>query len=132
MSLQFAPPEDLYAEGAPLNSRLFNQFTIEASVKFNHLTGYQTFVGKDGWGFPGSINASLSSLYFQLVDSNDANRDKVAIKAHDSNGTFVEVFTQQTVEAGQWYNFAAIMDGTTLSLYREENGSYLLEDSKPL
>lgn len=131
LSTQFAPNEDFYSEAAPINNRLFNQFTIEASVKFNHLNGWQTFVGKDGWAFPGSINPALSSLYFQLVDPADANQDKVAIKAHDSNGTFVEVFTQQPVVAGQWYNFAAIMDGTTLSLYREENGTYILEDTKP-
>lgn len=131
LSLQFAPPQDLYSERAPINNRVFNQFTIEASVKFNHLDGWQTFVGKDGCCFPGSNNAALSSLYFQLVDSNDANQDKVAIKVHDGNNNFVEVFTQQTVVTDRWYNFAAIMDGTTLALYHEENGRYLLEDSKP-
>lgn len=131
LSLQFAPPQDLYSEGAPINNRVFNQFTIEASVKFNNLDGWQTFVGKDGFNIPGSPNPILSSLYFQLSDSNDANQDKVAIKVHDANGNFVEVFTQQTVVTDRWYNFAAIMDGTTLALYREENGRYLLEDSKP-
>ncbi len=131
LSLQFALPEDLFSEGAPINSRLFSQFTIEASVKFNNLDGWQTFVGKDGFSIPGSPRPDLSSLYFQLSDSDDSNQDKVAIKVHDANGNFVEVFTQQTVVADRWYNFAAIMDGTTLALYREENGSYLLEDSQP-
>jgi hypothetical protein len=131
LSLQFAFPEDLYSEGAPINYRQFNQFTIEASVKFNNLNGWQTFFGKDGFSIPGSPDPNLSSLYFQLSDSPDANQNKVAIKVHDANGNFVELFTQQTAVTDHWYNFAAIMDGTSLSLYREENGSYLLEDSKP-
>ena len=29
-----------------INDHAFNQFTIEASVKFNNLDGWQTFLGK--------------------------------------------------------------------------------------
>ena len=86
-SLQFTPNEDLYSEAAPINDHAFNQFTIEASVKFNNLDGWQTFLGKDGNAFPGSPDPNLSSLYFQLA--NDAtNQDHIAFKVHQADGAF--------------------------------------------
>ena len=140
LSLDFNPNEDLYSEGAPINNRQLNQFTIEASVRFDDLDGWQTFLGKDGFQVAGSPDPNLASLYFQLA--NDAeNQDKVAFKVHQSAGGFIDLYTQQTVEAGRWYNFAAVLsnDGTagdpddqTLSLYLFDpgTGQYVLQESE--
>lgn len=140
LSLDFNPNEDLYSEGAPINNRQFNQFTIEASVRFDDLDGWQTFLGKDGFQFANS-DANLASLYFQLAND-QANQDKVAFKVHQADGAFIDVYTQQPVQAGQWYNFAAILsnngdpgnpDAQTLSLYMYDpsGGQYVLQESKP-
>ena len=140
LSLQFTPNEDLYSEGAPINNRPLNQFTIEASVKFNNLDGWQTFLGKDGFQFANS-DPNLASLYFQLA--NDAeNQDRVAFKVHQADGTFVDVYSDAPVMAGQWYNFAAVLsnDGTagdpndqTISLYMRDSatGQYVLQSQEP-
>ena len=149
LSLDFGPSdgddtptpnnEDLYSAGAPINNSALNQFTIEASVRFDQLNGWQTFLGKDGFQFANS-DANLASLYFQLAND-DANQDKVAFKVHQADGTFKDVYTQAPVVAGQWYNFAAILsnDGTagdpddqTLSLYMQDpsTGEYVLQESE--
>jgi hypothetical protein len=139
LALDFTPNEDLYSEGAPINNRALGQFTIEASVRFDDLNGWQTFLGKDGVGFANS-DTNLSSLYFQLAND-DAHQDRVAFKTHQADGTFVDVYTKAPVVAGQWYTFAAILsnDGTagdaddqTLSLYRYDpsSGSYVLEEQR--
>ena len=139
LSLDFNPNEDLYSDGAPINNRQFNQFTIEASVRFDDVDGWQTFLGKDGFQFPNG-DANLASMYFQLAND-AANQDKVAFKVHQADGTFVDLYTQQTVVPGQWYSFAAILsnDGTagdaddqTLSLYQYDpaSNSYLLQEQE--
>ena len=139
LSLDFNPNEDLYSEGAPINNRQLNQFTIEASVRFDDLDGWQTFLGKDGFQFANG-DTNLSSLYFQLAND-QANQDKVAFKVHQADGTFVDVYTLAPVAAGQWYSFAAVVsnDGTagdpddqTLSLYMYDpsSGQYVLQQSK--
>ena len=149
LSLDFGPStgddtpapnnEDLYSADAPINNRTFNQFTIEASVRFDQLNGWQTFLGKDGFQFANS-DANLASMYFQLAND-DANQDKVSFKVHQADGTFHDVYTLAPVAAGQWYNFAAILsnDGTagdpddqTLSLYMQDpaTGEYVLQESE--
>lgn len=139
-SLDFNPNEDLYSEGAPLNNRQLNQFTIEASVRFDDLDGWQTFVGKDGFQFPGSPDQNLASLYFQLAND-AANQDKVAFKIHQTNGAFIDLYTQQTVQPGQWYSFAAVLSNDnnpsdpndqTLSLYMYDpgTGQYVLQEQE--
>ena len=140
LSLDFNPNEDLYSDGAAINNRAFSQFTIEASVRFDDLDGWQTFFGKDGFQFVGSPDANLASMYFQLAND-AANQDKVAFKVHQADGAFKDVYTQQTVVPGQWYHFAAVLsnDGTagdpddqTLSLYQFDagTGQYVLQESE--
>ena len=138
LSLQFTPNEDLYSEGAPINNRQLNEFTIEASVKFNNLDGWQTFLGKDGFQFANS-DPNLSSMYFQLAND-DANQDKVAFKFHQGDGSFRDVYTLAPVTAGQWYSFAAVLKNVvpgdtsdqTISLYMRDpaTGQYVLQEQE--
>ena len=132
--------EDVYSAGAPINDLQLNQFTIEASVKFNNLDGWQTFVGKDGVAFPGAADANLASLYFQLANDT-ANQDKIAFKVYQTDGTFKDLYTLAPVTADTWYNVVAVLsnDGTegdgddqTLSLYLQDaaTGEYVLQDQE--
>jgi hypothetical protein len=129
-SFRFDGNDDLYSQGATgLNSiTSFTALTIEASVNFGDLGGYQTFLGKDGFNIPGAPDANLASVYFQLVqDGGFANH--VAIKLHTGNGAFVGAYTAAPVIAGQWYNFSAVFDGSNLSLYSVTGGIATLEGS---
>jgi hypothetical protein len=111
-----------------INNLTFGQFTIEASVRFDDLNGFQTFLGKDGSGYPNS-DAPLASLYFQLVQD-AGNERKIAIKTHQSDGAFVSAYSLSAVQTDTWYNLAAVMDGASLSLYLATPGNpYVLQQS---
>ena len=127
---------DLYTGGATgdLNTHVFNQFTIETSVKFAGFGGYQTFLGKDGYQIPGSADANLSSLYLQSPDPGSVgNRQIISFRTHQADGAFVIVNGTTPLTTGKWYNVAAVSDGTTLKLYLQTTpgGAYSLEGSQP-
>ena len=117
-----------------INTHIFNQFTIEASVKFAGFGGYQTFLGKDGQNFSGDGNGSNAGLYFQSPDPGNTNGISVfSIRTHQADGTFVIVNGTTPLAVNQWYNVAAVMNGSTLSLYLQSTsgGAYNLEGSAP-
>jgi hypothetical protein len=87
-------------------------FTIEASFKAESLTFYHTIVGRDD-RYVASSNGDLASLYFQVMPGRE-----VAIKFTDAGGYFHEAISApDAVTTGQWYNMAGVSDGSTLSLY---------------
>lgn len=139
LSVDFSVPtdpgrtRDLYTGGDGINSHVFNQFTIEASVKFNALGGFQTFIGKDGGNIPNS-DPNLSQLYFQSPDAGAVGgRNIFSIRTHQADGAFVIVDGSTLIQAGVWYNVAAVSNGTLLSLYLQSapGGAYTLENSAP-
>ena len=118
-----------------INSHVFGQFTVEASVYFNDLNGYQTFVGKNGFQFPGDTIGGDASFYFQKPDIGNTNGiPVVSVRSHQgSTGSFVIVQGSTPLVTGKWYNVAAVADGYTLSLYLQSTpgGAYNLENSLP-
>ncbi len=117
-----------------LNTHTFNQFTIEASVKFTAFGGYQTFVGKDGQNFAGDGNGANAGLYFQSPDPGATGGNSViSIRTHQADGTFIIINGTTALTTGTWYNVAATMDGATLKLYLQSTpgGAYNLEGSAP-
>ena len=131
-----AGSRELFTAGGTgdINTHTFNQFTIEASVKFAGLGGYQTFVGKDGQNFVGDPNGANSGLYFQSPDPGSTNGISVfSIRTHQADGTFIIVNGTTALSVNQWYNVAATMDGSTLKLYLQTSpgGAYNLEGSAP-
>ncbi|MBN2507232.1 MAG: lamin tail domain-containing protein [Verrucomicrobia bacterium] len=119
------PVRDLYTVG-PINQASLSSFTLEASVQFDGLGTWQTFVGRDANFSP------LSALYFQLVQ--DAGRENhVGIKVMDNGSVFRQVFSRDAVVAGRWYHFAAIADSAahTLTLWRydEPREGYVVENT---
>ena len=110
---------DTTGAAGDINTRTFNQFTIEASFNLNALGNPQTIVGKDGSFLPDQN----STLYFQV------NGGVLSIRAHQADGTFATLNGTTPILAGQWYNGAAVSDGNTLSLYLQSTptGPYHLE-----
>jgi hypothetical protein len=87
-------------------------FTIEASFKAESLTGYHTIVGRDDRYVAGA-NGDLAALYFQVTPGRE-----VAIKFTDADGYFHEAISAaNVVTTGEWYNMVGVSDGSTLSLY---------------
>ena len=87
-------------------------FTIEASFKAESLTGYHTIVGRDD-RYVASANGDLAGVYFQVMPSRE-----VAVKFTDADGYFHEAISAaDAVTTGQWYNMAGVSDGSTMSLY---------------
>ena len=125
------PVRTLYTTSENINNKIFNQFTIEASVKFADFNGYQTFIGKSGSNFPNS-DPALAGLYFQTpATSGTSNVPVLSIRAHQADGQFIVVNGTTALQTGKWHNVAATMDGTTLSLYMQTvpGGAYHLEGS---
>jgi hypothetical protein len=91
--------------GTTLNDHNFANFTIEASVKFYDLGGYETFLGRDS-------DATLGLLYFQKRADNT-----LGFTYTDSNNVNHVIDSTVFVQSGTWYSLAAVGDGTTTSLY---------------
>jgi hypothetical protein len=87
-------------------------FTIEASFKADILSGYHTIVGRDD-RYVASINGDLAALYFQVVPGM-----AVAFKFADEAGYWHEIISDAgAVIPDQWYNMVGVSDGSTMSLY---------------
>ena len=112
-----------------INSHTFNQFTVEASVKFAAFGGYQTFVCKEGHGIPNSDTPDLASLYFQSPNPGDVGGvNLVSIRASEADGRFIALNGTTALTPGVWYNVVATSDGKTLRLYvQQPNGVYHLD-----
>ncbi|WCJ58246.1 lamin tail domain-containing protein [Fontisphaera persica] len=119
------PVRDLYTTTS-LNQASLSSFTIEASVMFDGLGTWQTFVGRDANFSP------LAALYFQMVQDS-GRQNHVGCKIMDSGNVFRSVFSQAPVQPGRWYHFAAVANATnrtlTLLRYDETQGTYVVEGS---
>lgn len=90
-------------------------WTIEASINGSaYPGGNHTFVGRDGNHVTG--NANLAPLYFQVNNGTAAN---LVISFADKAGTFYTIQDPASLAVGQWYNVAAVSDGTNLFLYKD-------------
>lgn len=101
---------DLKLGGSPVGS--LAQWTIEASVNFKTVGGFQTMVGKDGTGQATNGDLNQAPLYFQKI-----NTDLFRINFVDNAGN-VHITDSTTVATpGAWYNVAATSDGSTLKIF---------------
>jgi len=108
--------EQSLPSGANIETMTPAAFTIEASFKADSLDGYHTIVGRDDRHVANS-NGDLASLYFQTMPGNE-----VAFKFADQDGYWHEVISDPgTVTTDQWYNMVGVSDGSTMSLYLDNN-----------
>lgn len=140
LSLDFSAPtdpartRDLYSDGDAINGHVFNQFTIEASVRFRDFNSFQTFIGKDGQNISGAGDPNASNLYFQSPDSNAVGGQNIfSLRARQANGDFIVINGNTLLVADEWYNVAAVSDGSTLSLYVQSTpgSAYTLDNFAP-
>lgn len=134
------PTRDFFVVGSStafnLNTDPLPQWTIEASVLFKPIQGwqqrFQTFVGRDGYNVtdgPPLNENPLASLGFKKRGDTNC----ISIEAWDSSGQYVTVQSKQPVQPDVWYHVAAVCDGKTLALWIKgsQDQTYVLQDSKP-
>ena len=117
-AMSFAGGNDLYQQNpatSTLASTNFTDLTIEAYVNFNNISGWQTFVGRDDNGNPGSGTGATSLLYLAKSGANDGFR----VELITASNTSVQVNSTFVPTVGSWYHVAAVGDATagTLTLY---------------
>ena len=101
-------------------------WTIEASVRPTATDGFRTFIGRDGNGVDLG-NTSLAPLYFQTTPGG-----YLRIAFTDVGGRAYEVVDTTALTTGNWYNVAAVSDGTTLKLYKDSGAGFVLIGSMTL
>ena len=102
----------LSAVGTALTSWNPSEWTVEAAIRPNAVTGYQTFVGRDSLGAHDG-NLALSALYFSVRPNG-----VLALSFTDGDGNNWNLDSaNNAVVANQWQAVAATSDGDTLRLY---------------
>lgn len=97
-------------------------WTVEASIQMDNLNGNQTVVGRD-------TTSGAAKLYLST------RGDHLWVEFTDIAGNNYQLGDSvSALTVGDWYNLAAVSDGSTLSLYKEKDGetSYALVGSMPL
>lgn len=112
----------MFTSSATLDSMTPAAFTIEASWKMEN-GGHRTVVGRDARNVATS-NGNLAALYLQARPDNS-----VGILFNDVTGATHEAFSAPGFlqgydwgsdpegNLGNWYNLAAVSDGTTLKMF---------------
>jgi hypothetical protein len=123
MALSFTPNRDLFTAGKPINTHVFNAWTIEVSFKANVVAAYQTIVGKDGnpiWSPPPVF---LKTLWH--------NGGHLELGLVDGSGTFRPVESLAPLQVGEWYSVAATASATEMSLWLKGPGdaNYVLQNT---
>ncbi len=121
LSGRFDGLEDTYTDDAFIDNWSPAAWTIELAVKLDHLSGWQTLIGRDG----SSSGTVKSDFYFQKEDVSDRFR----LDFYTVGGQRYMLDADFTVQAGQWYYLAAVSDGSTLTLYADKldgNGSQVV------
>ncbi len=98
-----------------LASAEFLDFTIEAFVRLDSLSGWQTIVGRDDDANPGQANGAAALFYLSKSGSNNGFRVELATRT----GTNLQINSTYVPTVGTWYHVAAVGDAAkgTLTLY---------------
>jgi hypothetical protein len=107
LSMEFSSLAAFHSTGAGFNTFAHATWTVEAFVMFKSLSGFQTFVGKDGSG------AGVGDFYLQRNDRNGA----FSVFYATAPGVLTGFDGNFKPAANTWYHVAAVDDGSTLSLY---------------
>ncbi len=116
-----------------INTRVFKQFTIEASFMQTGADGAQTLVGKDGYGI-NRKNPNPASLYLQVTAPDPATGLSIlSLQAFQADGKIITCAGMTPISLGAWHCCAVVCDGFVLSLYLQDTpgGAYHLENTVP-
>ncbi|AQQ08984.1 Rhamnogalacturonan endolyase YesW precursor [Sedimentisphaera cyanobacteriorum] len=112
--------QDAYTNNAGINNWAPEQWTVECAVKLDSISGWQTFIGKDG----SSHGEAESDFYLQK----NGIDNKFRVNFDTAGGHRYVLDSDFAAQAGKWYCIAAVSDGSTLKLYADKldgNGSQL-------
>ncbi len=111
LSLEFNPNQDNYTSGKPINSHVFDELTVEASVKLDRLDLWQVMVGKDGK--PTDEPFPPFMFKAQHIDAGG----KLEAGLLDGDGIFRSILSNDVPDIGQWYDLAVTNDGATMRFF---------------
>jgi hypothetical protein len=100
-------------------------FTVEAAFKANNTSPqYAAIISKEG-------QPAGSRPVQTFVVKTRGDNSRLQVELFDGNGNEKQVSSLSTVAANQWYYFAAVDNGSTLSLYLNSNNGlgYQLQGS---
>jgi hypothetical protein len=129
-----AGPDDIFSldnenVAGPINSMVLNQYTIEGAFKIDTLNRFQSILVKDGnvGGGGGVGPGPLPPMNVKLFADNTFN-----IETFDGAGAFHKITANDLAVANQWYKFAVVNDGATLSLYLDssDGNGYVLQNQQ--
>ena len=102
-------------------------WTIEASIMSTNINSNRTFVGRDGNRDTGATDGNRAPLYFKTL-----NGVLQILFTDEAGNTYDLSDPTGAIVTNQWYNVAAVSDGTTLSLYKDAGAGYQLVNSMAL
>ncbi len=101
--------QDGYTVDAAINAWSPVTWTIEISAKLDHMSGWQTLIGRDG----SSFSTQESDFYLQKNSVDGAFRLNMA--AVDGSRYILD--SSLVPEAGRWYRLVLTSDGTVITMY---------------
>jgi len=121
LSARFDGGENGYTADGSVNSWSPTEWTIEMAVKLDHLSGWQTMIGRNG----SSQGEASADFYFQKENINDHFR----INFDTLGGQRYILDSDFQVVPNQWYYLAVVSDGNDLTMYADDldgNGSQVV------
>ncbi len=124
VAMEFDGGDDIYQPnpaGSALATTTFTNFTLEMFVNVTDNSGWNTFVGRDDNGNPGSGTGGQSLLYMGesggVLGSAPTNSFRVELIT--ASNTNIQVNSSFIPDLNTWYHLAAVGDSTadTLTLY---------------
>jgi len=101
-----------------------SNWTVEATVSLDGLSGWRTLIGKDG----STSGSNESDFYLQACG--DTGEFRVLFKT--VSGQRVDLRSGVVPDLGRWYQLAVVSDGATVSLYVNDGAGYALAGSVAL
>lgn len=125
ISAEFNNQDGYVTEGA-LHNWSSPNWTLELSVNFDDLGGWETMVGRDG----STVGSPESDFYFQVAgNTGDADSGQFRLNYVDNDGARHVLVSNTTLQEGVDYGLAAVIDSDagSISLYVDSGSGYALD-----
>jgi hypothetical protein len=130
LAMNFSPSQDIYTDGKPINSHLFNEWTIEVSFNPTVAAAWQVIVGKDGQPLmpgaqPGGALHGAAPVFLKTMDGTG----NLELGLVDGSREFRSLQSLAPLQTGEWYHVAATATATEMALWMKGPGdsAYVLQ-----
>ena len=130
LALNFSPNQDLFTIDEQIDNGTLQSgqgFTVEGAFQADAVGGdvYRGIIVKDG-----QPNGPLPTFVVKIR----GDTGELQVELFDGSGTLRDVRSIAAIQAGEWYNFAAVNDGESLSLYLDsyDGAGYVLQGTTSL